>query len=326
MQAIVISRSGGPEVLELRRVPDPSCGPEDVGVRVRATALNRADLLQRRGRYPAPPGAPPDIPGLEFAGRVETVGERVRAFACGDRVMGIVAGGGHAERVVLHERLCLPVPAALSWDEAAAIPEAFLTAYDALFRLGRLTVGETLLVPAAGSGVGTAAVQLAALGGARVVALSRSAPKRARLHDLGAHAVLDPAIDGLADAIRGAAGGGVDVVLDLLGRASGSLHTGVLREHGRIVVIGLLEGSRAEIDLSELMRKRAALVGSVLRSRPLEEKAVLAQEFGARVLPLIAAGRLRAVVDRSYDWRAVAEAHARMERNENFGKIVLRVP
>lgn len=327
MRAVVITRPGGPEVLQFREVPDPAFGPEEVLVRVEATALNRADLLQRMGRYPAPPGAPAEIPGLEFAGRVEDHGPRVRGLEVGDRVMGILGGGGYAEKVALHERLCLRVPPALGAHEAAAIPEAFLTAYDALFRQGRLGAGEVVLVHAAASGVGTAAAQLAAVSGASIIGLSRTVAKRERLEQLGIFSqVLDPQRGDLVDAIRLAAGGnGVDLVIDLLGGSVWELNCEVLRECGRLVLLGLLGGSRARVDLLELMRKRLTIRGTVLRSRPLEEKVALVQEFGRRVLPLLAAGRIRCTVDRQFDLSQASEAHALMERNENFGKIVLTV-
>lgn len=325
MRAITISRPGGPEVLQLREFPDPMPGPEEVRVAIRATALNRADLLQRRGAYPAPPGSPREIPGLEFAGRVEACGERVQSLETGDRVMGLLGGGGYAEKVALHERLCMRIPPGMSWEDAAATPEAFLTAYDALIHQGRLAAGEALLLHAAASGVGTAAAQLAAVAGARVIGLSRTPRKRRRLEQLGLHGVLDPARTDLAEAIVLAAGSGVDLVLELIGAATLGLDLEVLRQRGRIVVIGLLGGAGAELDLGILMRKRLSVKGSVLRSRPLEEKLTLVQEFAQRVLPLMATGRVKPVVDRQLPWERVAEGHALMERNENFGKIVLRV-
>jgi NADPH:quinone reductase-like Zn-dependent oxidoreductase len=199
MRALTITRPGGPEVLELCDVPDPVFGPEEVLVRVRASALNRADLLQRRGLYPAPPGAPADIPGLEFAGEIAACGELVTSLQPGDRVMGIVGGGGQAQKLRLHERLCLRIPPGMSFENAAAVPEAFLTAYDALFFRGKLRPGEAVLLHAAGSGVGTAAAVIATVAGASVIALSRSAEKRAKLSALGAHHVLDPELPGLVD-------------------------------------------------------------------------------------------------------------------------------
>jgi putative PIG3 family NAD(P)H quinone oxidoreductase len=324
MRAVLITRPGDPEVLALRDLPDPEPGPEDLLIRVRASALNRADLLQRRGRYPAPAGAPADIPGLEFAGEVRHCGPLAHGFRRGDRVMGILGGGGHAEQVALHHRLCLRIPPSLSWERAAAIPEAFLTAYDAMFAQGRLAAGETVLVQAAASGVGTAALQLGRVAGARVIGLCRTRRKREQLEEAGFKPVFDPAEKNVADRILHAAGNdGVDLVLDMVGASAWPLHARVLRERGRIVVIGLLGGARGEIDLALLMARRATLTGSVLRSRPLEERIALVQRFGRRILPLLAAGRVRPWVDRAYPMRDIAVAHAVMERNENLGKIVL---
>jgi putative PIG3 family NAD(P)H quinone oxidoreductase len=324
MRAVVITRPGGPEVLELREVADPSFGPEELLVRVRATALNRADLLQRRGHYPAPPDAPADIPGLEFAGEVDSCGSRVRAFRSGDRVMGILGGGGYAEKTVLHHRLCMRVPPAMNWAQAAAIPEAFLTAYDALHIRAGLAAGEVLLVQTAASGIGTAALQLGTVAGASVIGLSRTAEKRAKLARAGFAQVLDPSDAATAEQVIHLAGGaGVDVVLDTVGAAAWPLHVRVLRQRGRIVILGLLGGARCEIDLAWLMRKRATLTGTVLRSRSLEQKIALAREFSRRVLPMFASGRLRPWIDRSFPLHAVQEAHAVLERNENLGKVVL---
>jgi putative PIG3 family NAD(P)H quinone oxidoreductase len=326
VRALTISRPGGPEVLEIRSVAEPAIGPDEVLVRVRASALNRADILQRRGLYPAPPGAPADIPGLEFSGDVEICGELVTTLQPGDRVMGIVGGGGQAEKLRIHERLCLRVPPGMSFEEAAAVPEAFLTAYDALFARGRLQPGEAVLVHAAGSGVGTAAVSIAAVAGARVIALSRSADKRRRLEALGVDRVLDPSASNVVDAIRMAAGGdGIHVVIDLLGASVFRQHVEVLALCGRIVLVGTMGGSKVEADLSALMRKRATVIGTVLRSRPIEEKIDLVQSFARTMLPLLAAGRLSPVVDRIVPLEDAAGAHASMERNENFGKIVLRI-
>jgi putative PIG3 family NAD(P)H quinone oxidoreductase len=324
VRAIVIRGPGGPEVLEYRMLPDPPFGPEDVRVAVRASALNRADLLQRRGLYPAPPGAPADIPGLEFAGEVEACGDRVVGLSPGDRVMGIVGGGGHAEKLALHERLCMKIPPGLTWEEAAAVPEAFLTAFDALLLTAGLAPGETVLLHAAASGVGTAAAQIARVSGARAIGLSRSASKRERLRELGVDHVLDASSGRLAEEIlRATASGGVDVVLDLLGASSWALNLAVLAVQGRIVVVGLMGGFRTEVDLSELMRKRARVIGTVLRSRPLEQRIELVRRFTRQMLPLLADGRLRPVVDRALPLSEAAAAHRLMERNANFGKIVL---
>ena len=326
MRALTISGPGGPEVLEIRSVAEPSIGPEEVLVRVRASALNRADVLQRRGLYPAPPGAPADIPGLEFAGEIEARGALVATLQPGDRVMGIVSGGGQAEKLRIHERLCLRIPPGMSFEDAAAVPEAFLTAYDALFLRGRLQPGEVVLVHAAGSGVGTAAASIATVAGARVVALSRSAEKRRRLEAMGIHRVLDPAAGNVAETIRMAAGGeGVGLALDLIGAAAWALNLEVLALCGRLVLVGTMSGAKVDADLGALMRKRLTVVGTVLRSRPIEEKIELVQSFARTMLPLLAAGRLRPVVDRVVPLEDAASAHASMERNENFGKIVLTI-
>jgi len=324
MRAVVITRPGGPEVLELREVAEPRPGPPDLLVRVRAASLNRADLLQRRGLYPAPPGSPAEIPGLEFAGEVEACGEEVSGFIPGDRVMGILGGGGQADKVAQNQGVCMRVPSALNWEQAAAVPEVFLTAYDALHVRGRLAAGESVLIQAAASGVGTAAFQLAAAAGASAIGLSRTEDKRRRLEQAGLGPVFDPADPSVADHVLRATGGrGVDVVLDLVGAAGWPLHARVLREGGRVVIIGLLSGPRCQIDLGVLMRKRATLVGSVLRARSTEEKAALTREFSARILPLFARGVLRPWVDRCFPLDRVREAHSLMERNENLGKIVL---
>ena len=315
MRALVIARPGGPEVLDIREVPDPVAGAGEVVVRVRAAALNRADLLQRRGLYPAPEGSPADVPGLEFAGEI---------VSSGDRVMGIVGGGAQAERLAVDARLCLAIPDALSFEDAAAVPEAYLTAYDALFVRGHLAPGEWVLLHAAGSGVGTAAAQIASHAGARVVALSRSPDKRVKLAATGLVA-LDAGSPGLADDIRRATGGGVDVVIDVVGAASLALDLAVLRPKGRLVIAGTMSGARTELDLGSLMRKRLTIVGTVLRSRPLAEKIEVTGAFARAILPLLASGALSPTVDRVVPWTEARAAHASMERNENFGKIVLAI-
>jgi NADPH2:quinone reductase len=241
-------------------------------------------------------------------------------------VMGIVGGGGHAEKLNIHERLCLRVPPGMSFEDAAAVPEAFLTAYDALFLRGGLRPGEAVLLHAAGSGVGTAAGSIATVAGARVIALSRSADKRRRLEAMGLHRVLDYAAPNAVEAIRMAAGGdGVALVIDFLGASSLALNLDVLALRGRLVLVGTMGGSKAEADLGVILRKRLTVIGTVLRSRPIEEKIELVQSFSHTMLPLLAAGRLHPVVDRVVPFEDAATAHAVMERNENFGKIVLKI-
>ncbi|HEU4456139.1 MAG TPA: NAD(P)H-quinone oxidoreductase [Longimicrobium sp.] len=324
MKAIVIVRPGGPEVLvpEDRPVPDP--GPGEIRVRVHASALNRADLLQRRGSYPAPPGAPADVPGLEYAGEVDAVGEGAGLWAVGNRVMGIVGGGGHAEYVVVHEREAIRIPHDLPLEEAAAIPEAFLTAYDALFRQLDLKMGERLLIHAVGSGVGTAAVQLARAAGATTIGTSRTASKLQRAAELGLEVGIDTSKEDFAEAVNQATyGSGVHAVLDLVGGKLLEASLRVVALRGRVIVVGTTAGAKAEIDLGVLLRRRIHLIGTVLRSRPLEEKIALAREFSGSVIPLLSSGRIKPVVDSVMKFSDIRKAHERMEKNETFGKIVL---
>jgi putative PIG3 family NAD(P)H quinone oxidoreductase len=325
MRAVVLTRAGGPEVLELQERALPEPGPGQIRVRVRASALNRADLLQRRGGYPAPPGAPADVPGLEYAGTVDALGAGTALWREGDRVMGIVGGGGHAEYVVVHEREAIGVPDNLSWAEAAAVPEVFLTAFDALFARLELALGERLLIHAVGSGVGTAALQLAVAAGATGLATSRTAETLERARVLGLDVAIDSAQEDVAGAVERATGGrGVHAVLDLIGGAGlGANLRALVPSGGRIVVVGSLAGAEAPLELGLLMRKRARLIGTVLRTRPLEEKIALARRFDEQAIPLLASGRVRPVVDRSYRFDEIAEAHGYMESNESFGKIVL---
>ncbi|HEX8455171.1 MAG TPA: NAD(P)H-quinone oxidoreductase [Longimicrobium sp.] len=324
MKAIVITRPGGPEVLEQEDRPVPEPGPGEIRVRVHASALNRADLLQRRGMYPAPPGAPADVPGLEYAGEVDAVGQGAGLWAVGNRVMGIVGGGGHSEFVVVHEREAIRIPQNLGFEEAAAIPEAFLTSYDALFRQLDVKVGERVLIHAVGSGVGTAALQLARAAGAEVLGTSRSAAKLERAREFGLETGIDTSKEDLAEAVNQATyGGGVHALLDLVGGKLLEASLRVLALRGRAVVVGTTAGTKAEIDLGLLLRRRIHIFGTVLRSRPLEEKIALAREFSGAVLPLVSSARIRPVVDTVYPFADIRKAHERMEANDTFGKIVL---
>ena len=323
MRAIVVRELGGPEVLEFRSVPAPRPGLGEVRVRVAAAGINRADLLQRRGGYPAPPGWPSDIPGLEFAGVVDEVGPGVEA-APGDRVMGIVGGGGYAELVVVHGRAVVPVPAEMAWAEAGAVPEAFMTAFDALVLQMHVRMGETVLVHAVASGVGTAALQLARAAGARVIGTSRSPAKLVRAAELGLeHGVPSGGGDWPERVLELTGGRGVDVVLDLVGGPYLGGNQRVLASRGRMIVVGVTGGARGELDLRALMAGRGTLTGTVLRARPLEERIALARTFTDHVVPLLTAGRVRPVVDRVFQPEAVAEAHRRLEANETFGKLVI---
>ncbi len=323
-RAVVITEPGGPEVLaiEEREVRDP--GPGEVLVAVAAAGLNRADTLQRRGLYPAPQGVPSDVPGLELAGTVARVGPGVRLFSEGDLVMAITAGGGMCTHAVLHERELIRVPKGVPLVAAAALPEVFLTAFDALFLQAQLRLGEVALVHAVASGVGTAALQLNGVAGVTTVGTSRSSEKLERCRELGLeHPVLTR--DGFeAQDVLGDFPGGVDVVLDTVGAKYLASNLAVLAPLGRVVTIGLVGGLRAELDLGRMLRKRARWFGSVLRARPLEEKAALARRFEAEIVPLFEDGRLRPVIDEVLPMESVGEAHRRMEANETFGKLVLR--
>lgn len=325
VRAVRLTGAGGPEVLTLGEISVPEPGPGEVRVRVAGAGVNRADLLQRRGVYPAPPGVPPDVPGLEYAGTVVALGEGARRHAIGAPVMGIVGGGGMAEELVVHEDEAIRVPAGMDLVEAAAIPEVFVTAWDALFGLAGLEKGQLALVHAAASGVGTAAVQLARRAGASAVGTGRDASKLARVEGLAARVVVDPKAPAFADAVRAASGGrGAEVILDGVGAAYLAENVRALAVRGTLVVIGLLAGARAELSLGELLTKRATVRGTVLRSRLRPEKIALARAFEAAVVPGFERGELRPVVDEILPMDEVRRAHERLEANQVVGKIVLR--
>lgn len=322
MQAIVIREPGEAHVLELRELPTPEPVADQVRVRVRATALNRADLLQRRGGYPVPFGSPRDIPGLEFAGEVDAVGPLVETLKPGDRVCGIVGGGAYAEYVLTTERMTVPAPDRLDDLLVAAVPEAFMTAHDAL-RQAQFVAGDRVLIHAVGSGVGTAAVQLVKALGGTSFGTARGAEKLAGARDLGLDVALPAA--SWADELRSQADG-VDIVLDFIGGSYLGDNLNVLAPRGRLVLIGLMGGAQAPIDLSIIQRKRLRVIGTVLRSRPTEEKIAVTQAFKREVVPLLERGIVRPVIDRVFDLQDAADAHRYMESNANLGKIVLRVP
>jgi len=325
MRAIAINRFGGPEVLVVveRPLPEPSRG--EVRVSVRATAVNRADLLQRMGAYPAPADAPADIPGLEIAGEVDALGPGVERLAIGDRVFGLVGGGGYAEAIVAHERALAVIPANLSFEEAAAVPEAFITAHDAIVGQAGLAGGESLLVHAVGSGVGTAAVQLGRALGAFVIGTARTPDKLERARALGLDAGIVPEGESFATAVKRADPAGAAVVLELVGGKYVDEDLRAVRTLGRIVLVGLLAGARAELDLGLVLRKRVRVLGTVLRARPLEEKLAVMRVFETQVVPMFARGKLAPVIDTIMPLDDAALAHARMASNAGFGKIVLRV-
>jgi putative PIG3 family NAD(P)H quinone oxidoreductase len=298
-----------------------------VRVRVRAVGINRADLLQRAGFYPAPPGAPRDIPGLEYSGTVEALGPGATRFAVGDRVFGLVAGGAYAELVVAHEREIVAIPAGLGDLEAAASPEAFVTAYDALVVRGHLAPGERVLVHAVGSGVGTAAIQIARALGCFVVGTSRTADKLDRCEELGMSAGVVPEKGAFAQQVMDATGGrGVDVVLDLVGGDYVRESIAACAPRARLVLVGLTGGASTTLPLGEVLRKRLEIVGTVLRSRPLEEKIEAAHLLEKSLAPWLAEGRVKAVVDRTYPLAEAAQAQAYVAENTSFGKVLLTIP
>jgi len=315
-------------VLEVREVPTPKPAADQVLVRVHAAGLNRADILQRRGHYPAPPGAPQDIPGMEFAGEIAEVGPEARLWRKGQRVFGIAAAGCYAEYLVAHERALAEVPANLSWIEAGSIPEVFITAHDALWKQAALRPCETVLIHAVGSGVGIAAVQLARAMNAIPYGTSRTADKLDRARKLGMEdgVTLDASLAALASAVEGwTAKRGVDVVLDCVGGPYVTASVKVLAPHGRLIMISQSAGSSAELDLRTALPRWLTLRGTTLRMRPLEEKILATRAFAVECVPLFARGALRTIIDSEFSLDQVQAAHARLESNQTFGKVVLRM-
>src|SRR5437588_10427174 len=329
MKAVTIVSFGGVEGLEVREVADsPRATADRVRVRVRAAGLNRADILQRMGRYPAPPGYPQDIPGLEFAGEVVEVGEEARAWKVGDRVFGITGGGAQAEFVTVPENHLAQIPPNLDWAEAASIPEVFMTAHDALFTQCGLQMGERVLIHAAGSGVGTAAIQLVRAAGAFAYGTSRTADKLEKAKEFGLTeafvAGTDP-MEFVAAVNSWTKDAGVDVVLDLVGAAYLQANLPALATKGRLIFVGTTSGSKAEIDYSIVLHKRLRIMGTSLRIRSSEEKATATRLFAEQVVPLLASGAVRPVIDRIFPMAEVRAAHERIESNESFGKVLLMI-
>ena len=327
MLAVVLRAYGGREVLRIEEVPDPVPAAGEVLIGVRAAGVNRADILQRMGRYP-PPGPPPqlDIPGLEVAGVVEQVGEGVQGVAVGDRVMCLLPNGGYAERVVAPAEMLLPIPEEMGYDWGAAIPEAFLTAFDALVNRGRTRPGDRVLVHAAASGVGSAAVQLAhAMGARRVFGTTRTPWKARRLSELFPWLRMIVAGEELFTdvVVHESEGYGVDVVIDFIGASYLAMNLECLASRGRIVCVATLGGSRGEINIRHLMSKRALIEGTVLRARPLHEKVALTREFAHQVMPWLEEGRVFPLIHQVLPLEQVAEAHRLLEENLTLGKVVL---
>ena len=325
MKAVVLRQHGGPEVLQFEDVPTPVMGAEDILVSVVATALNRADLLQRMGFYPDPFPSEYEIPGLEFAGLVSAVGERVRAWSVGDQVMGIVSGGAYAEQLVLHERQALKVPVNISVEDAAGIPEVFITAWDALVVQGGLTSGRWALVHAGASGVGTAAIQICKAIGARIIVTCSSGKVQA-CRDLGADVVVDYSTQDFVEEVQRATDGrGVSTILDVIGGDYIERNIACLAVKGRIIQVGVMAGKPVPFNVGVLLGKRASITGTVLRPRPLDEKIAITQRFAEEMLPLFETGQLTPVIDRRYKFADIADAHTFMASNGNVGKIVVRI-
>jgi putative PIG3 family NAD(P)H quinone oxidoreductase len=324
MRAVIITKPGSPEVLEVQNVEMPQPTGEQVRVRVYAAGLNRADLAQRLGNYPAPPGAPSDIPGMEFAGEVDAIGPLVTRWKPGQRVMGIVGGGAQAEYLLSHEGLLVEIPDNLSYVQAAAVPEVFITAHDALFTQGNLRMGERLLVHAIGSGVGTAALQLAHATGVTVFGTSRTPAKLEKARELG----LDFALSDqtfASEIARITNGAGVHMVLDFVGAAYLEPNIAALASWGRMVILSTMGGVQGTINLGQLMAKRIQVRGCTLRNRTLEEKLTATRRFGIEVLPLLASGKVFPIVERVYPLNEISQAHQVMAENGNFGKLVLSI-
>jgi putative PIG3 family NAD(P)H quinone oxidoreductase len=325
MRAILIERPGDETVLRIGETEAPPIAAGALRIRVAATAVNRADLLQRQGLYPPPPGASPLL-GLECAGTVTELGAGVKTWKVGDRAMALLPGGGYAEEVVVDAGSALPIPPRLTFEEAAAVPEVFLTAYLNLFELGGLAAGGSALVHGGGSGVGTAAIQLVKAAGGRILVTAGSDEKCAQCRELGADVAIHYRNEKFADRVREATDGrGVDVVLDSIGAPYLEGNLASLAIGGRLVLFGLMGGAKVEINLAVLLAKRASVIGSTLRTRPVEEKAAIAAGFQRRFGADLAAGRIRPIVDRIVPLDRAADAHRAMKASEHFGKIVLKV-
>ena len=324
MKAIVVDGDGKTaDSLRLAEVADPVAGDEEVLLRVHATALNRADIMQRMGGYPAQHGAS-EILGLELAGEVVEVGARVRSLAVGDRVYGLSGGGGYAELATLHESLAMPIPESLSYHEAASIPEVFFTANTAVRTLGATQPGERLLVHAGGSGVGIAAIQIGRLIGAEVWTTAGSAEKCERAAELGAQVAINYREESFAEVVQERTnGGGVDVILDVIGRDYWESNLRSLATAGRLVLVGLMGGAVAETNLGRLMTKRLRVYGTVMRARPLIDRAAITRDYREHLEPAIVADKMRPVIDSVFPLREAAAAHQYMGENRNFGKILL---
>jgi len=326
MRAVIVRKPGGADVLQLEELPEIFPQRGEVRIRVRATAINRADILQREGKYPPPPDAPSNIPGMEYAGEIDALGDGSIDFTVGERVFGLVGGGSYSEFVVAHWRTVSRMPQGLSFEEAAALPEACITAYDAMVTQGRLSPGETVLIHAVASGVGTAAVQIARAIGATTIGTTRSEDKLHRVYDLGLnHGIACP--DGqFADKVLNVTRkSGVNVILELTGGDYVAEDLKCLSIKGRMIVVGLLAGSRVDLDLARLLSRRLEIRGTTLRARPLEEKIGVAQMLSRNIVPLIEQGKIKPVIDKVFRLEQMGDAHKLLESNNTFGKIVVTI-
>ncbi len=327
MKAIVLREFGGPEVLQIHEIPVPDCGPDDIVIRVHAAGLNRADLLERQGLYP-PPDPQPDfqIPGLECAGVVSRVGRRVLRFREGDRVMALVTGGAYAEYVACPADNAWPIPENITDAEAAGIPEAFITAYDALFDKAQLHLGQRVLIHAGAGGVGSAAIQLARLAGLQVATTVGSPEKVQSVLSFGAEKAINyHDQDFVQEVLNWSSKQGIDAVLDFVGKNYFERNLDVLKVNGVLVIIGTLSGNASHVNLGDILKRRLTICGTALRSRPAYDKMHLIQEFQERTAGFFAKGRLRAIVDKTFPLEQAAQAHRYMATNQNVGKIILTV-
>lgn len=325
VKAIIRTGDGGPEVLQLGEVPSPNPTETQVLVDVHATALNRADMIQRRGGYPPPPGDS-EILGLEIAGTISAMGSAVKGVSKGDRVFGLVGGGGYAEQAVIDYRMAMPMPDEWTFEQAAAVPEVFFTANENIFTLGRLSAGETILIHAGGSGVGTAGVQISQHAGAKVFITAGTSEKIENCKGLGAiEGINYKESDFVAEILRLTNEQGVDVVLDFIGAPYFERNLSILKTKGRLLQVGLIGGSATEINLNTMMRNRLQLIGSVMRPQSIDEKIAITQRFMDRWLPELKSGKIRPIIDTVFPLAQAQQAHEYMEANRNFGKIILKV-
>jgi tumor protein p53-inducible protein 3 len=322
MHAVEIKNFGEADVLNITELPQPTPGAEDLLVRVKATALNRADLLQRRGKY-HPPAGESNILGLEIAGEVAAIGHNVTRFNKGDRIFGLVGSGGYADYCLINQHCAMPIPENFSFTEAAAIPEAFLTATEALFTLGQLQAGETILIHAGGSGVGTAAIQLAKITGAKIFVTAGTDAKLAKAKALGADYAIDYKNTDFASEIQ--KHGGVDIIIDFLGASYFEKNLQILKPTGRLICVGLMGGTKAEIDLRQLLDKRLQIKGLIMRVRSMADKCDMAERFQKQWLPLLTKRKMQPVIDRVFPFAEVQAAHRYMESNANVGKIIIEM-